>query len=208
MVLCYDDVHALKKNDSHLDWPKLRELIIRSQSGEVNAFWLLYDFTYDKVYRSIFYRTLDTQHTEDIVTTVYIKVLKSISKYRGKTDGEFFAWILRIAYTTMIDFLRKTPEVDPVDDNTLRMSYSDDFGKDIDNSDKIHEVLQFLNTLSYRDRTIMTMRIWDDLSYEEIAMITGESVTNAKKIVSRTLEKISANVSYCFFILAFSYYVV
>jgi DNA-directed RNA polymerase specialized sigma24 family protein len=42
------------------------------------------------------------------------------------------------------------------------------------------------------------MRIWDELSYEEIAAITGESVANAKQIVSRSLTKIAANVSYLF----------
>ena len=54
-----------------------------------------------------------------------------------------------------------------------------------------------MKILPERDRAIITMRIWDDLSYEEIAKISGESLSNAKKIVSRGLEKISANVSYC-----------
>ena len=42
------------------------------------------------------------------------------------------------------------------------------------------------------------MRIWDELSYAEISEITGESVSNAKKIVSRTMTKIAANVTYIF----------
>jgi len=67
---------------------------------------------------------------------------------------------------------------------------------DIDNRDKLHEVLDYMDTnLSERDKNIIMMRIWDDMSYEDISRITGESVSNSKKIVSRTLEKISANVS-------------
>jgi RNA polymerase sigma factor (sigma-70 family) len=58
----------------------------------------------------------------------------------------------------------------------------------------IEKVLTYMQTLSERERSILTLRIWDDLSYEEISKITGESVANSKKIVSRTLEKISANV--------------
>ncbi len=135
-----------------------------------------------------------------------MKVLRNISKYRGKTDGEFFSWLLRIGYTTMIDFLRKSSDTDPVDNNSTAMSYTNDIGMDVDNREKIDEVLHFLNTLSVRDRNIFTMRIWDDLSYEEISIITGESVSNTKKVVSRTLEKITANISYCFlFFLLFSY---
>jgi DNA-directed RNA polymerase specialized sigma24 family protein len=58
-----------------------------------------------------------------------------------------------------------------------------------------------MDTLSLRDRNIVMMRIWDDMSYEDISRITGESVANSKKIVSRTLEKIAANVSVSAFIL-------
>lgn len=52
-----------------------------------------------------------------------------------------------------------------------------------------------MDTFSERDRLIVTMRIWEELSYEEISVITGESVSNAKKIVSRSLAKITANIS-------------
>jgi DNA-directed RNA polymerase specialized sigma24 family protein len=34
------------------------------------------------------------------------------------------------------------------------------------------------------------MRIWDDLSFKEISELTGESVDNCKKIVSRTMMKL------------------
>ena len=58
----------------------------------------------------------------------------------------------------------------------------------------IERVLGYMDTFSERDRMILTLRIWDDLSYEEIAQITGESISNSKKIVSRSLAKIAANV--------------
>jgi DNA-directed RNA polymerase specialized sigma24 family protein len=61
-----------------------------------------------------------------------------------------------------------------------------------------------MTTLRARDRQIVMMRIWDDLSYDEIASITWESVSNSKKIVSRTLQKISANVSVLSLIIVFS----
>jgi DNA-directed RNA polymerase specialized sigma24 family protein len=39
------------------------------------------------------------------------------------------------------------------------------------------------------------MRIWNDLSYKEIAEITGKSVDNCKKIVSRVLKNVNANLA-------------
>lgn len=67
--------------------------------------------------------------------------------------------------------------------------------------------MNFLQTLSEKERTIFTMRIWDELSYAEISEITGESVSNAKKIVSRTMAKIAANITYIFIFSLFLSYV-
>lgn len=52
-------------------------------------------------------------------------------------------------------------------------------------------------------KEILILRIWDDLAYEDIAKITGKSVDNCKKIVSRVLESVRSNVAYLFFFALF-----
>jgi RNA polymerase sigma factor (sigma-70 family) len=79
-----------------------------------------------------------------------------------------------------------------------------DIDASIDDRDTLARVLDYMTTLPERDRAIVMMRIWDDLSYDEISAITGESVSNSKQIVSRTLQKISANVSVLSLIIVFS----
>ena len=149
------------------------------------------------MYRSIFHRTLDTTETEDIISVVYMKAIKHIRTFHGTTEGEFFSWILRVAYTTYIDSTRGETH-ESLEDSLIDPGYSLDHAHDIDTREKLSEVLDFLDTLTERDRAIITLRIWDELSYEEITHITGESVSNAKKIVSRSLQKIAANVQYIF----------
>ncbi len=56
-------------------------------------------------------------------------------------------------------------------------------------------MLGYLDTLGPPTRDIILMAIWDDLKYSEIALITGLSLANIKKIISRTLPKIAANVT-------------
>lgn len=73
--------------------------------------------------------------------------------------------------------------------------HHENFATSLDNKNTLERVLSYMDSLPERDRMILTLRIWDDLSYDEISQITGESLSNAKKIVSRTLEKIAANVS-------------
>lgn len=101
--------------------------------------------------------------------------------------------MFRIAYTTMIDAIRLRGEafsLDVIEQSGVSVSHA----TDIDNREKLREVEEFLTKLSERERSIITMRIWDDMPYEDISLIMGESVANVKQIVSRTLTKIAANI--------------
>jgi RNA polymerase sigma-70 factor (ECF subfamily) len=169
--------------------------IDRIRSGDMDAFWILYDISCDRVYASIFHRTLDISLSEDIVSQVYCKALKTIKNFRGNTEGEFFSWILRIWYTTMIDSIRKNEWTTSLEEIDFEPGYNDSNLDNIDNKTKLEEVIAFMDTLSERERIILTYRIWDDMSYTEISAITWESVDNCKKIVSRTLEKIGSNIT-------------
>ena len=169
-------------------------LLKRAQNRDEQAFAELYEMSVDRVYCFVYNRTLDTVLAEDVVSDVYMKLLRKLTTIQAKTEGEFFSWIFRVAYTTMIDAIRLRPD-DASLDGTEAVGRESSHATDIDNKTRLGEVEKFLETLSERDRSILVMRIWDDMSYEEISAITGESVSNAKKIVSRTLQKISANVA-------------
>lgn len=169
----------------------------RIRSGDLGAFGDFYDASYHRVYAFIYHRTLDTPLTEDIVSMTYMKAIKNLKTLRAQTEGEIFSWILQIAYHSLIDTM-KTKDDEILSDDLDAIGYEKNHATDIDNRSKLEEVLNFMNTLSERDRAMLSMRIWDDLSYEEISQITGESVANCKQIVSRGLAKIGANVSYLF----------
>jgi DNA-directed RNA polymerase specialized sigma24 family protein len=67
--------------------------------------------------------------------------------------------------------------------------------------------MEYMKTLTEKERTIVTMRIWDDLSFEEITRITGESESNIRKILSRTLMKITSNITTLSILLFFLHHV-
>jgi RNA polymerase sigma factor (sigma-70 family) len=54
-------------------------------------------------------------------------------------------------------------------------------------------VLSFIETLKADQKEVVLLRVWEDLSYKEISEITGKSLDNCKKIVSRSLKNIQAN---------------
>lgn len=85
--------------------------IDQAKNGSSNAFAVLYDATYDIIYRYIFHRTLDTMHTEDIISLVYEKAFKNIKKFRGTTENEIHSWLYQIAYNSIIDHARMSHDV-------------------------------------------------------------------------------------------------
>lgn len=182
-------------------------LIARLRSGDLTAFAALYDLSYEKIYRFVYHRVMDTMDAQDIVSDIYMKALRKVSTFRGTEEWEFFSWLYRIAYTSIIDGSRHKEDkasLDELEYDPWTPSMSE---KQVANEMTLEKVLAYLNTMPARDKSLLIMRIWDDLSYSEISQITGVSIDNAKKIVSRTLTKISANVTYLFIFSLFLSYV-
>lgn len=80
--------------------------------------------------------------------------------------------MLQIAYTTFIDSTRTTHDDTSLDDIVWEPSYTPDVSGQIDATDELRQVLSYMDTLPERDRNIVMMRIWDELSYDEISHIT------------------------------------
>lgn len=155
------------------------------QSGDLSAFDTLYTQHVDAVYRFLYRRTLIREIAEDLTSVTFIKAMESIRSFKSD-KGELRAWLYRIARNAMIDHYRSTrPSVDietvwdlPGDDIT---SLSAERHLD-------YAMLQkALATLSKDQRDIVLLRMWEGLSYKEIATLTGKTETNAKVIFSRAV---------------------
>lgn len=137
---------------------------------------------------------------EDLTQETFFKALKKIDTFRGDTVAEFSSWLFAIAYHASIDHFRTAPVDDELDESLETAAVTPDFGKEVDHRVKLSEVMEYLGTFSAEQKDILIMRIWDDLSYAEIATITGKTAENCKKIVSRLLQHIQSNIAYlCLF---------
>lgn len=179
------------------------ETLNSAKQGDRDAIGYLYDMSYEKIYRFVYHRIFDTPKTEDIVSDVFFKMLRALPRMRATSEGEFFSWLYRSAYTTYIDAVRNR-DVSSLDSELSIPSIEPLYAQDIDNRDRLHRIEVCLQDFSDRDRAILKMRVWDELPYETIAEIMQESVANTKQIVSRGLRKITARLEHfilCIFIV-------
>ncbi|MBA7604560.1 RNA polymerase sigma factor YlaC [subsurface metagenome] len=167
-----------------------QEIIEQCKRGNLEEFEKLYDSYFKKIYSFIYYRTGHKETAEDLTSQTFIKALEKIQGFNlGK--GTFSAWIYCIARNKVIDHYRTRK-------SELDISEVWGLGKDpsldIETRDRIREVKNYLKKIKKEQREIVLMRVWDGLSYKEIAEITGKSETNCKMIFFRTIGKLKEEI--------------
>ena len=82
-----------------------KELIIRTQNGEADAFNPIIRKYRQKIYNLIYNRVHNRESAEDICQEVFLKAWKGLPNFKGQSG--FYSWLYKIAINCSIDFLRK-----------------------------------------------------------------------------------------------------
>jgi RNA polymerase sigma-70 factor (ECF subfamily) len=177
-------------------------LIRDCQNGNLASFSKLYDFYLDKIYRFVYYRVSHKETAEDLSSQTFLKALKAIGS-ADFSEKNFSAWIYKIAYNLIIDHYRsdkKEMELDKV----LDLSAKENLLEEVDKNKKIELIKKAMTCLSPKQRDVVIMRVWDELSYKEISGISGDSEENCKVIFSRAVSKLKENLPIEYFVLLFA----
>lgn len=116
---------------------------------------------------------------EDVLQETCIKVLSSIHSYRG--DGLLATWLYRIATNEALQHLRRQTHlfqhIDSLSDALAEKLQAE---APIDGNELEILFQKAVLTLPTQQRIAFNLRYYDELSYEEIAGITGKSVQSLK----------------------------
>lgn len=168
------------------------QLVIASQKGDSTAFGVLYDQHVRKIYDFVYYKTMHRQTAEDLTSEIFMKALDKIQTYKPH-KASFTTWLYQIARNTMIDFFRKNKHHSVnINDETIERTLTDhsDMHTATDAVLRLEQVRSHLNQLTPEQRDIIMMRVWQELSYQEIAAIMDKSEANCKMIFSRGIKEL------------------
>ena len=161
-------------------------LVLALKGGESAAFGALYDRYVGKIYRFVYYKTFVKETAEDITSDVFHKAFERIASFNPE-KGNFSQWIYRIARNAVIDHYRTQKKNVPIEDVF-------DIGEE-DRTIAEHDVLltmahvrTYLEKLSPKQREIITLRIWEEKSYREIAEIVEGTEDSVKMAFSRAMK--------------------
>lgn len=138
-----------------------------------------------KIYTSIYLLVKDSYLAEDIFQDVFIKVINTLKAGRYNEEGKFLPWVIRIAHNLVIDHFRKekrTPLVTTAEgfDIFEVLKFYDESAEDKLIRDQTHRDLrELIHHLPSEQKEVLIMRHYADLSFKEIADLTGVSINTA-----------------------------
>lgn len=173
-------------------------LLSRVQAGETEAFGSLYDAYIEDIYRFVFFRVHKKETAEDLTSQIFLRALENISSYNSK-KGSFRSWLYKITRNCIIDFCRKNKITENIEDVVL--SDNEKSKKQMETQLLYNDVQKYLQKLTSEQQEIITLRVWEGLSYSEIAVILGKSEASCKMNFSRGIKELRQIIPLTLFLL-------
>ena len=154
-------------------------------SGDESALASLIERHQSKIYGFIYSKVNDRDLSDDIFQDTFIKVIKTLKTKSYNEEGKFLPWVMRIAHNLVVDHFRKAKKM-PFQRETEEYSI---FNYMTDNAPTIEsqmiteqvevDLTRLLDELPDDQKEVLVMRMYQDLSFKEIAELTGVSINTA-----------------------------
>lgn len=153
---------------------KITEKILFHQirNGDEQAFTIFYNRYKTKIYRFIYFKVSNKEKADDLVNDTFIKVFRYLQD--GQEIENFQAFLYKTARNLVIDFYRTRKEEVSLE-NAKEVKAEIDVSKEVDDKIKIETINKYLFGLSPEYIKVVKLHFFDELSFKEIAEITGDS---------------------------------
>lgn len=162
--------------------------LLRAQRGDQDAFRALvvhYQRPVFALLGRMLARTRSADLIEDLAQECFLKVFRALPGFSPAGRARLSTWILTIATRVALDELRKyAPPTEPIEEaigvaGTLRTE------ERAERRSLGEELERAVSALSVHHRVVFLLREFHDLSYEEIAEVTGIEVGTVKSRLLR-----------------------
>ena len=162
------------------------ELVALYAEGNNGAFDVLLKRHQVRTFNYIYYIVKDKELANDIFQETFTKAIVTIQQGRYNENGKFPAWLTRIAHNLIIDCFRQEKQENLVscDEeernllNNIRLSEGT-VEAEIVNHQILSDVRRLMKHLPDEQREVVHMRFYQDLSFKEIAEMTGVSINTS-----------------------------
>lgn len=163
------------------------QLVCLYTKGNNGAFDTLLKRYESKVFSYLLYSVKNQELAEDLFQDVFIKMIVRLKNGQYAENGKFSSWMMRIVHNHLIDYYRTTTsdklisndasEVDLFNNESIAVNESHE--QEMIDQQTLHEVKSLIALLPDNQREVLMMRVYDELSFKEIAAKTHCSINTA-----------------------------
>jgi RNA polymerase sigma-70 factor (ECF subfamily) len=158
-------------------------------SGNHDAFEVLLMRHKNRIYRLIYNKVKDSELSEDLFQDTFIKIINTINLGNYNEEGKFLPWALRIAHNLVIDFFRKSNRVKVVRENpgqteefnifSIISNGDDNVLQEMSKTELLDQMVDLVEYLPETQKEIIQLRIFNDMSFKDIAELENISINTA-----------------------------
>lgn len=171
-----------------IDWND-QDLVSAYIHGDESALAVLLEKHQNQIFHYILSKIKNRDIANDIFQDTFMKVIRTLKSGNYNEEGKFLPWVTRIAHNLVIDYFRRESKVRMISESS---SQSEEFNvftllsdeglnveQRITKSEIENQICSYVDYLPENQREILLMRIYQDLSFKEIAEMKDISINTA-----------------------------
>lgn len=142
----------------------------------------IYTLYFQDVYKYMLSLCRDPVIAEEITQETFFKALKSLDSFQGQC--KLYVWLCQIAKNTYLSYIKKHREPEREDSLTISLEES------LMDKETAFQIHQILHTLSEPYKEVFSLRVFGELSFQQIGSLFGKSENWARVTYHRARLKI------------------
>ena len=168
-----------------------REAVEACQRGEREAFDRLVERYQRDIYRLCYRYVNNHEDANDMAQEVFLKAYRAIGRFRG--DSSFSTWLYRIAVNTCLNFrASRRPETQELKE---LLDHKAGISERLENEEVSARIRAAVSRLPEKQRAAVILKVYHDLTHEEVAGILGSSVGTVKANLFHALGKLRRHMT-------------
>ncbi|MCL2663470.1 MAG: sigma-70 family RNA polymerase sigma factor [Oscillospiraceae bacterium] len=152
----------------------------------------MFDFEeyYPKIYNYIYYRVLHKETAEDLTSDVFYRALAYAASF-DERKASYKTWLFTIAHNIVANYYRSNKNTLAIEDFDTPAA-ENSIEEAIDTSEDFRRLFNLLKTLPEREREVIALRFWGEMTHKEIATRIGMREKSVSSMMSRLIRKLRA----------------
>ncbi len=170
-------------------------VLAKTQAGALGR---LYELYYDRIFRFCIHRLFNRTTAEDVTSSVFLTVARTMRDFKGRTEQDFRSWIYTIAANQANAHIRKTMRRKRLMNNVQGRRWADEEDSESSTGSGAAQwsrldwptLYAAIQELKPEHQTILTLRFFENMDYDEIGRVVDARPATIRVTLHRTLRRL------------------